>query len=87
MRIIKTAEDKLQKDAIRKKANIGCNRCPCCGESITFFEYLQKGISDKGISTGISKEWIEEKFFNAKTMHADCYACLTCGAEWESEPY
>ena len=86
MRIIKTPVDKLQKDSIKKKANIGCNRCPCCGESRSSIQYIQMGRLNKGIISGITKEWTEG-FFKTKQMKADCYMCLTCGAEWESEPY
>lgn len=66
--------------------NIGCSKCPCCGETRKSIEYISEGHPNRGIVSGIQKTWAEG-FFKIKTMKCDCYHCLTCGAEWESEPY
>lgn len=66
-------------------ANIGCNRCPNCGETRDHFKCLANGESG-GISGGIYRSWTEG-FFRIKCMRADVYKCYTCGTEWESEPY
>jgi len=55
-----------------RKANIGCNKCPNCGE--------------QNYGTLISKTWAEGWFKN-RSMKVNCYSCDKCGCQWESEPY
>lgn len=86
MKIIKTAAQSAIIGHSRNKANIGCNVCPCCGESKSNMVYIRNGLLNKGISSGISKSWVEG-FFHPRHIKVDCYKCYSCGAEWESEPY
>lgn len=87
MKIIKTGARSAELVGQRLKANLGCNRCPCCGENRKQIDYWKEGITHKGISSGgICKNWAEG-FFKIKVMQIDCYKCYTCGAEWESDPY
>lgn len=87
MRITRSSKDVNRLTVSREIANMGCDRCPCCGETKTWDEYIGKGIINKGISKGIiSKSWVEG-IFHMRNMKCDCYKCYSCGAEWESEPY
>lgn len=86
MRITKSSVQVNATRAAAFIANAGCNRCPCCGETGEFINYLKQGIMNKGISGGIEKTW-SEGFFHTKFLKCDCYSCYTCGAQWESEPY
>lgn len=80
LRITKTGKQHSKFEQNRIQANIGCDICPCCGESKSSLYYIKQGILNKGICDGIEKTW-------GKGLRCDCYMCLTCGAEWESEPY
>lgn len=82
MRITRTSDRAKFLETVKQNANIGCDKCPCCGETKSSMEYY----SNKGIVSGISKTWFKG-FFKVKSMRCDCYSCLTCGAKWESEPY
>ena len=75
---------KLMKNKI--EANNDCNICPCCNETTSMLQYLHKGIINRGIMDGIYKSYATG-IFKTKYIRIDCYSCLTCGAEWESEPY
>ena len=86
MKITKTNIEFNNQQMQRKIANEGCNVCPCCGENKDYSDYLEKGISNKGI-IGPMQFTDATGFFNIKIIHYDKYECLTCGAEWESEPY
>lgn len=86
MRITKTSDRVSSLESAKRIANIGCNKCPCCGETKSSISYYSLGEINKGIVSGLSKTWAEG-FFKMKSMKCDCYHCLTCGAEWESEPY
>lgn len=87
MRITKTAERVSELKHAERIVNIGCNKCPCCGETKQHWDYFRKGIYDKGLSSvGTCKTWVDG-LFRMKHMKCDCYKCYTCGAEWESEPY
>ncbi len=85
VKITKTAKQNSVFDQNRIDANIGCDKCPCCGESKLTLHYIKRGILNKGILQGIEKTWVS--LFGMKNMKCDCYKCCTCGAEWESEPY
>lgn len=86
MRIIKSSSDLARFKEQREKANAGCDVCPCCGETKSSFQYIEEGVYDKGIMSGICKTWCEG-VFHIRSMKCDCYKCHSCGAEWESEPY
>lgn len=86
MKITKSSKEAASFKAAKIAANAGCNVCPCCGENRSQLDYLRDGITMKGVSDGICKNWIEG-FFRVKYMQTDCYKCYTCGAEWESKPY
>lgn len=86
MKITKTSDRVAFLNNARMVANKGCNRCPCCGETKSSMEYISIGEWRKGIVSGLSKSWATGLLW-MKNMRCDCYSCLTCGAEWESEPY
>lgn len=74
MKIIKTSERASFLKMAKQNANIGCDKCPCCGEAY-------HGLAP-------IKTWMEGGLFRtAKYMKVDCYTCRSCGAEWESDPY
>lgn len=86
MKINKYASEVAELKRKRKIANFGCDVCPCCGEDKKSIYYIQKGILDKGINDLLYKI-VSKGIFSTKLYRIDCYYCLTCGAEWESEPY
>ena len=86
MKSIRTSAQAANLNMSKQNANIGCNVCPCCGETKDSFNYFAAGKSRKGLLRGLQKTWVEG-LFKMKNMKCDCYKCLTCGAEWESEPY
>ena len=87
MKITKSSEVTSSFTAMKATANIGCNVCPCCGETKSWFQYMEEdGVCNKGVSGGLAKSWIEG-VFRLRCMKCDCYKCYSCGAEWESEPY
>lgn len=86
MKITRTSEDCSRFKLAKQAANKGCDKCPCCGETKSTLEYLLKGISDKGIISGVVRTW-SEGFFRLRNMKCDHYHCLSCGAMWESDPY
>lgn len=93
--------EKQRKAQIRSTALTGCDICPCCGESRDSLSYIKEGIYDKGIhSSIINKDWYGKKYEREKGIlyqlfamekkrywQVNCFSCLTCGAEWESDPY
>jgi len=83
MKITKTSSMVNTYKSYVNNANIGCNVCPCCGETR---EVQLENNKLVGIDDGIS--CTEAKgFLNIKVYHTTCYKCHTCGAQWESEPY
>lgn len=87
MKITKTAQQVNTFRAQRKFANIGCETCPCCHESMSFMEAVKKGIPHRGISSITVSCPIKTSWFSSEYKSVDKYRCLRCGAEWESEPY
>ena len=77
MVITKHRDKVLALRAARETANKGCNVCPCCGEN------RMDGCIDHTFKTWKRWSWL----LQTKNMKADCYHCLSCGAEWESDPY
>lgn len=86
MKITKTANKAMLEDHRREVANAGCYKCPCCGEEHTFSFYARQGIFNRGILDGIYRV-TSTGIFHFKHFRIDCYHCLTCDAQWESEPY
>ena len=79
MRIIKTSKEASNFEEMKRIANLGCDKCPCCGE-------ISRYKNDKGILTGLHDTWVKG-IFKPKYMRIDYYICYSCGAEWSSEPY
>lgn len=86
MRITRTSDRVTALNNAKRVANMGCDKCPCCGETKRSVDYFIHGEFNKGIVDGLQRSWVQG-FFNMKSMKCDCYSCLTCGAKWESEPY
>ncbi len=87
MKITRTKEQIDAAEHRRKIANKGCDVCPCCGETKTRSDYItEQHQYFKGIKSllPIRKEM---GFIKIRYIHIDRYKCLTCGAEWQSEPY
>lgn len=82
MRVTKTSEQAYASLNRKRRANRGCNMCPCCGEDKPTTYYGP--FEHKGILTGLQKH--NTGFFSSGTV-CDLYFCETCGAEWESDPY
>ena len=77
--------------------------CPFCGETERFdlVKYLKRESSAKGVRKQMfNKEWYGNKYeykhpfigwfaFWERSYYwtVDYYECITCGAEWESDPY
>lgn len=88
MKITKTREDVNRQENARKVANIKCHICPECGESKDRWEFCKKG--NKKRTGGILNAGYKIQYkgmFKQKRYRIDCYKCLTCGVEWQSEPY
>ena len=69
-------------------AKLGCDKCPCCGETKTTNDYyFDEHIISKGIEDdGVVRKWVG-RMKDKKLYETAYYKCLTCGARWESEPY
>lgn len=90
MKIIKTNTQVISQEEEKKRANMGCDVCPCCGENRSFDKCIRDGVGFKGISSiRINRNRSVGSIFFGKTESTtvDIYDCHTCGAEWESEPY
>jgi len=86
MKITKTGDLVTRLKEEERKANAGCSVCPCCGESKSDWDYITEGISGKGVMLYAERTWAKGLIF-IKHMKCNYYSCLTCGAEWESDPY
>lgn len=88
MKITKTS---AQVSAFKKRkeiANLGCNVCPCCHESISLKDAIQKGHGLKrGISSIVMSRLINTGLFSSEYKTVNIYSCNRCGAEWESDLY
>lgn len=82
MKITKTGKESSVFDQNRINANIGCDKCPCCGESKSTLHYIKQGILNKGILQGIEKTWAS--LFGMKNMKCDCYKCGTAVNNWKT---
>lgn len=72
MKITLSAKEVERRRDLKKKANEGCNKCPCCNET--------------SITAGLHY-YITKGFFIPRVYNVDVYICRKCGARWESEPY
>lgn len=83
MKITRQSKTDYTKEELKRiQANKGCNICPNCGESKSFY------ITKNGESKGILKYLFvigHHKLF--RYYHTDSYECCTCGCKWESDPY
>lgn len=86
MKITKYPRVRSDFEQNREKANIGCDVCPCCGEKRHFY-YDQQEKRQKGTGPIMHRSFTHGDFPNIKSMRVDCYVCVTCGAQWESDPY
>lgn len=91
MKITKTADKVRNLEMQRRLANIGCDRCPSCGENKTDFDYIKETgyySSNKGIMKyGVRHTLKRVGLFKSVLCCIDSYKCNTCGVTWESEPY
>lgn len=85
MKIIRTASDVSKSKSDRVSANVGCNTCPCCGETRQW-DYRLSG-RPAGISPPLVARVNIGNFWMTRYASVDFYECYTCGAEWESDPY
>ena len=86
MRITKYGKLPDEKINEYEEANQFCHVCPVCFEEIPETKYWYKGVMTKGITKTILVRYWSKGFHKYKgTITA--YRCITCGTEWESEPY
>lgn len=71
----------------RRKANIGCDVCPVCGEARSHAKCVEKGLGAVGIEQEYPKRVIVGGPLNPRIRYIDKYSCWSCGASWESEPF
>lgn len=72
MKITKTSLQSKQFEENKRKANIGCEKCPECGK---YPNHLP-----------ICTMWAKLTLRGFINMKKDFYYC-ECGCHWESEPY
>lgn len=65
----------------KMQANIGCDKCPVCGERCS----TRDAPCGKGIQHYTHTYY--KSLFNMNRYRADKYHCWTCGSRWESEEY
>lgn len=73
-------------------ANVGCDVCPCCGETKTTLYYITTKpafASTKGIVENFRLEYGRAPLFSRRVpvYRIDTYYCFSCGCRWESEKY
>lgn len=85
----------------RMEANLGCHKCPHCGETRDTFDPTHpKDGHLHGISRGIvDVRFVGGRFFKRNKYgiikfytpshfeHRDIWNCFECGTEWASGPY
>lgn len=83
MKIIKTSSQAKREQSLKASALSSCGKCPECGESkdYTFSIGGSKGILSTGTRT------FSKGVFKQKCFKIDGFKCLSCGCEWESDPY
>ena len=88
MLITKTPNETRERKRQIELANAGCHKCPYCGEQMDLSEALNKGyVLNKGISMYTIQRLYKTGFLKSEYKTVSLYRCLTCGAEWESDPY
>lgn len=85
MKITRTKSDVSKFKSDRISANVGCDVCPCCGETRQW-DYRLSG-RPVGISPPFMTRVDIGNFWKTRYASVDLYECFTCGAEWESELY
>lgn len=73
----------------RKVANLGCDKCPNCGEDKKDIEYIRTGVTSKGVSHYLFSEMHSYGFLHIKSkqFNYDEYECKTCGCKWKSDEW
>lgn len=88
MKIIFDSSNDSSKMHLRMIANIGCDKCPICGETNPFYLKDDNGCKiPKGIYCRLLPIRWTKGFIRKYHYAKDTYQCLTCGSEWESEQY
>lgn len=85
MKITKTSAEAKSETIKRDRLYQQVSVCPHCGERKTTWDYILEGNSSsasKGILIG---EVVHEGLF--RVYRALSAECLTCGTEWESDPF
>lgn len=76
----------------KKRANLGCDICPDCGETREFQSIDGKFV---GLHTGqVDTEYVGMQLFKhgriivpSHYVSRTVWSCATCGATWLSRPY
>ena len=87
MKIVKKVDylDERIKNENRRLANMGCNRCPFCDETMTVSDAinrgcgLNRGISVYSIEVPVKESWFSRKAYKTVTR----YSCNRCREENE----
>lgn len=86
MKIIFDSSNDSSKMHLRMIANIGCDKCPICGETRKFYA----GGPEK-TPIGVMKSLVPARYtigvFKRKNIQIDRYTCYSCGSSWQSDPY
>ena len=83
MKIIKTSSQAKREQIIKASALSACGKCPECGENKDYAFSIggSKGILSTGTRT------FSKGVFKQRCFKVERFKCLTCGTEWESDPY